>query len=165
MLSRGANLLATAILAFAMCGCAATSGDLAGTTSKTTCANVKTNNGRNVTDDKGAPHQDLINALLTGLVADPSAPAADGSSAAEDPFDKLLDCYVGPVKAADVEQRLLRSHIVVTMLAIYGRDTVNLRRYPAVDDARPTTLNHSTPAPPQPPPPTNPPQPPTVLLP
>src|SRR5258708_38980262 len=140
MLSRGANLLATAILAFAMCGCAATSGDLAGTTSKTTCANVKTNNGRNVTDDKGAPHQDLINALLTGLVADPSAPAADGSSAAEDPFDKLLDCYVGPVKAADVEQRLLRGHIVVTMLAIYGRYTVNLRRYTGVEDDASTIL-------------------------
>lgn len=105
------------------------------------CANIKTADNKNVTDAQGNPHSDLLNFLIEGLAVNPSD-VEKATANGENPFDKFLDCYVGPVDASDIEQRLLRGYVVVTMPTMYGDYNVRLRPYAdMVDNAR--TILHS----------------------
>jgi len=83
---------------------------------------------RRITDHKGEPTPFLLGSLIAGVTADPSA------AGEPNPFDALLDCYVGPVDMADPEKRLLRGHVVVTMLAIYGDFNLGHRHYEDLED-------------------------------
>ena len=89
--------------------------------------------------DNSSPGNDqsLIPALMNSLATDPSAPA---SGAPEDAFDALLDCYVGPVDATNLEERLVRGHVIVTMLAMYGKYNLGVRRYNGVENDAATIL-------------------------
>ena len=64
----------------------------------------------------GDPVPDVAAQLIAGLKND----LTQRNSPADSLFDKLLDCYVGKVDPADLEQRLFRGHVIVTMLAHYG---------------------------------------------
>ncbi len=94
-----------------------------------------------VTDKDGLPTASLIAALIKGLTQDPTVPTADKQT---DAFDALLDCYVGPVDPSDREKRLLRGHVIVTMLAMYGSYNLRVRRYPGVEDHAATMLKSIT---------------------
>lgn len=105
------------------------------------CANRKSDS-KNVTDARGAPHPDLVLWLMQGLTKAPEEP--DAASQKENPFDNLLDCYIGPVDATNVEQRLFRGHVIVTMLAIYGRFNLKAHRYNGMEDDAATLLKSIT---------------------
>jgi hypothetical protein len=81
-----------------------------------------------ITDHKGEPTPFLLGSLIAGVTADPSA------AGEPNPFDALLDCYVGPVDMTDPEKRLLRGHVVVTMLAIYGEFNLRHSQYENLED-------------------------------
>jgi hypothetical protein len=121
-------------------GCAVTGGTVVGTApGLAACAGLKTDDQVSVTDGAGNPHADLVDSLIKGLAVNPSAAGTDAAFR-QNPFDKFLDCYVGPVDAADLEQRLLRGHVVVTMLAMYGSYNISLRRYNGIEDDATTIL-------------------------
>jgi hypothetical protein len=50
------------------------------------------------------------------------------------PFDAFLDCYVGEVDPRDPEKRLLRGHVLVTMLTMYGDFNLGHRSYANLED-------------------------------
>jgi hypothetical protein len=66
-----------------------------------------------------------------GLTSDPTH---EPDPARPNPFDAFLDCYVGEVDMRDPEKRLLRGHVVVTMLAMYGAFNLGHRRYDNLAD-------------------------------
>ncbi len=126
--------LAIVLLALALAGCARTSGVmLAAQPGLAACADLSyTAPGergqpveRKITDRNGEPTGFLVSSLVVGLTSDPSRDAAP------DPFDAWLDCLIGEVDGRDPEKRLLRGHVLVTMLAMYG--DFNLRRRQAAD--------------------------------
>ena len=133
--------LAIAMLALAVSGCANTSGVMvAAQPGLVACAGlvqeVQGPDGRTVqrqvTDRAGEPTAGLLSSLVVGLTSDP----ADIQDGAPNPFDAYLDCLVGEVDMADIEKRLLRAHVLVTMLAMYGDFNLRQRRHAgAVDDA------------------------------
>lgn len=86
---------------------------------------------RRITDHRGEPTPFLMSSLIAGVTADPGRDLGGGEP---NPFDTLLDCYVGPVDMADPEKRLLRGHVVVTMLAMYGDFNLGYGRYSDVED-------------------------------
>ncbi len=129
----------TAGLALVLGGCAPTSGVmLAAQPGLAACADL-TYRGpdaagkaveRRITDHKGEPTPFLLGTLISGVTADPS----DRVAGEPNPFDALLDCYVGAVDMGDPEKRLLRGHVMVTMLAIYGEFNLGHRRYDNLED-------------------------------
>lgn len=127
--------VALAILALGIGGCAQTIGvTTGGGPGLHECANLRTGDDTKVTDASGAPHPELIDFLVKGLAVDPSGAGRPARPGEENPFDLFLDCYVGPAAAHDLEQRLLRGHVVVTMLAMYGSYNIGLRRYDRIED-------------------------------
>lgn len=127
--------VALAVLALGAGGCAQTASiATGGAPGLHECANLRTGDSTNVTDGSGAPHPDLIDFLVKGLAVDPSGAGRPARPTEDNPFDLFLDCYVGPVAANDLEQRLLRGHVVVTMLAMYGSYNIGLRRYDRIED-------------------------------
>jgi hypothetical protein len=136
----GVRVLVAIFAAGGLFGCAATGGSIVGTApGLAACAGLKTEDQVNVTDGAGNPHPDLVEFLIKGLAVNPSASGVD-PAVRGNPFDKFLDCYIGPVNAADLEQRLLRGHVVVTMLAMYGGYNIGLRRYNGIEDDATTIL-------------------------
>ena len=134
MVRRIAGTLAVLVLLAAAGGCAQTSGVIAsGGPRIGECAGI-TVDDQKVTDATGAPHPDLIEFLVKGLAVDPTGAVRSTAASENNPFDAFLDCYVGEVDATNVEQRLLRGHIVVTMLAMYGSYNIGLRRYDRIED-------------------------------
>jgi hypothetical protein len=141
----GLRALAAAMFAaITSAGCTPTStggGPVSSLTPITACANKKADSV-NVTDAQGAPHPDLVVWLIEGLTTDPAAP--DDAAKKEDPFDALLDCYVGPVDPRNLEQRLFRGHVIVTMLAMYGHYNLKAHHYNGDADDAGTILKSIT---------------------
>ena len=134
------SLLATMMLALALSGCAKTSGVIvAAQPSPMACANMVyegldaagTPVERQITDQNGEPTTFLVASLIAGLTSDPTH---DLDPDRPNPFDAFLDCYVGEVDMRDPEKRLLRGHVVVTMLAMYGDFNLGHRRYDNLED-------------------------------
>lgn len=134
------GLWMTAGLALVLGGCAPTSGVmLAAQPGLLACANLSYRGTdaagrpveRQITDHKGEPTSFLLGTLIAGVTADPGR---DRLSGQPNPFDTLLDCYVGEVDVANPEKRLLRGHVLVTMLAMYGEFSLGHRRYDALED-------------------------------
>jgi hypothetical protein len=134
------SLLGITMLALALSGCANTSGVMvAAQPGLAACANQVYREPdqeggtveRQVTDRNGEPTQFLVATLVGGLTADPTH---DLDPDRPNPFDAFLDCCVGEVDMRDPEQRLLRGHVVVTMLAMYGAFNLGHRRYDDLAD-------------------------------
>ncbi len=134
------STLGLMMLALAMAGCAQTSGTIvAAQPGPAACANLVYRGldaddrpiGKQITDQNGEPTQFLVSWLIGGLTSDPSH---DLEPDRVNPFDAFLDCYVGQVDMRDPEKRLLRGHVVVTMLAMYGDFNLRHRRYANLED-------------------------------
>jgi hypothetical protein len=134
------SLLGTMMLALALSGCAKTSGVIvAAQPGALACVNkVYREPGaqgksveRRITDRNGEPTPFLVSSLVGGLTSDPTH---DLDPDRPNPFDAFLDCYVGEVDLHDPEKRLLRGHVVVTMLAMYGDFNLGHRRYDNLED-------------------------------
>jgi hypothetical protein len=134
------SLLRITMLALALSGCAKTSGVmLAAQPGLAACANQVYRGPdpqgkpveRQITDRNGEPTPFLVSTLVSGLTSDPTH---DFDPDRPNPFDAFLDCYVGEVDMRDPEKRLLRGHVVVTMLAMYGDFNLGHRRYDNLED-------------------------------
>jgi hypothetical protein len=125
------------MLALAVTGCAKTSGVIvAAQPGLAACANLTYRApgaggrpvDRRITDRAGQPTDFLVGSPVAGLTSDPS------DDATPNPFDAWLDCLIGEVDMRDREKRLLRGHVLVTMLAMYGDFNLRQRRYADVED-------------------------------
>jgi hypothetical protein len=134
------SLVGPMMLVLAFSGCAKTSGVIiAAQPGPAACANQVYRGldaqgkpiERQITDQNGEPTMFLISSLVGGLTSDPTY---DLDPNRANPFDAFLDCYVGEVDMRDPEKRLLRGHVVVTMLAIYGDFNLGHRRYDNLED-------------------------------
>lgn len=96
-----------------------------------------------ITDADGQMLAGLPEDILLALATPPRMQPADAAADAQLPnnaFDAFLDCYIGPANAGDVEQRLLRGHVTVAMLATYGAFNLRLRRYNGIEEDAATIL-------------------------
>jgi hypothetical protein len=133
------TLLGMIMVVLALTGCAKSSGVIvAAQPGVAACANLvhrgvdaqgKPAQWR-ITDQDGEPTKFLISSLIAGVTADPSRDLDRGPN----PFDAFLDCYVGEVDPGDSEKRLLRGHVLVTMLTMYGDFNLDHRSYANLED-------------------------------
>jgi len=127
------SLVAMTILMLVLGACAKTSGVIvAAQPGAAACANLVRDgkDGEPITDQNGEPTRFLVRSLIAGVTSDPGRDHLDQPN----PFDQFLDCYVGAVDRTDPEKRLLRAHVLITMLAIYGDDNLGHRRYGDLED-------------------------------